>query len=204
MIALIDYGLGNINAFANIYTRLNIPFKFARTAEDLENSSHLILPGVGTFDYAMEKIEASGMRTKLDQLVLKKKLPILGVCVGMQIMAQRSEEGNSNGLGWFDTEVIYINKDCQSNKKNLPHMGWNEINIKNDSKLFHNLKDNSQFYFLHSYYFFPNQEIDVLAFSNYGFSFPSAIRHENIYGVQFHPEKSHCWGIELLKNFSQI
>ena len=87
MIALIDYGLGNINAFANIYTRLNIPFKFARTAEDLENSSHLILPGVGTFDYAMEKIEASGMRTKLDQLVLKKKLPILGVCVGMQINA---------------------------------------------------------------------------------------------------------------------
>tara|TARA_Y100000389_G_scaffold83167_1_gene79712 strand:+ start:5507 stop:6121 length:615 start_codon:yes stop_codon:yes gene_type:complete len=204
MIALIDYGLGNINAFANIYTRLNIPFKFARTAEDLENSSHLILPGVGTFDYAMEKIEASGMRTKLDQLVLKKKLPIIGVCVGMQIMAQRSEEGNSNGLGWFDAEVRYINKDCQNNKKNLPHMGWNEINVKNDSKLLHNLKDNSQFYFLHSYYFFPNQEIDVLAISNYGFNFPSAIRHENIYGVQFHPEKSHCWGIELLKNFSQI
>jgi len=204
LIALIDYGLGNIQAFANIYKRLGVPFCFARSVGDLAGASHMILPGVGSFDWAMERLQDAGMREALDHLVLEEKKPVLGVCVGMQIMAHRSEEGNSAGLGWLQAEVKHFDESQFHHQTHLPHMGWNDVVSTEVSGLFEGLCDGARFYFLHSYYFSPKSFSDVAALSEYGSSFACAVKHENIYGVQFHPEKSHRWGIQLLKNFSKL
>jgi glutamine amidotransferase len=204
VIALVDYGLGNIRAFANIYKRLEIPVTFARTPDDLVGATHIVLPGVGAFDWAMERLDASGMRATLDHLVLEAKRPVLGVCVGMQIMSQRSDEGSAPGLGWFDAEVHRFKESCVQRGTYLPHMGWNDVKPMDDRGLFGELGSDARFYFLHSYYFAPKDTSDVLATSNYGDNFACAVRRNNIYGVQFHPEKSHGWGIQLLKNFADL
>jgi glutamine amidotransferase len=128
MIAIIDYGLGNIRAFANIYKNLNIPFKIASKTDDLKDATKLILPGVGAFDYAMERLQKSGMRESLDELVLQRNLPVLGICVGMQILALSSEEGGLPGLGWIDGVVKKIDTSALTHKTHLPHMGWNNVN----------------------------------------------------------------------------
>lgn len=204
MIAIVDYGLGNIQAFANIYKRLNIPVVFARTAEDFEGATHIVLPGVGAFDWTMERLNASGMRSTLDQLVLGARRPVLGVCVGMQMMAHRSDEGTVPGLGWFDAEVVRFDESRIQGRTHLPHMGWNDVVPTDQSGLFREMDVRRSFYFLHSYYFAPNDLNDVLATTNYGDRFVSAVRRQNVYGVQFHPEKSHGWGIQLLKNFARL
>jgi glutamine amidotransferase len=204
MIAIVDYGLGNIQAFVNIYKRLNIPVVFARTAEDFEGATHIVLPGVGAFDWAMERLNASGMRSTLDHLVLDARRPVLGVCVGMQMMANRSDEGSALGLGWFDAEVFRFDESRIQGRTHLPHMGWNDVAPKYESGLFQEMGVGRPFYFLHSYYFAPNDINDVLATTDYGDRFASAVRRQNVYGVQFHPEKSHGWGIQLLKNFARL
>lgn len=204
MIALVDYGHGNIQAFANIYKRLSIPVTLARTAEPLLNATHIVLPGVGAFDWAMERLDASGMRPTLDRLVLEQKLPVLGVCVGMQMMARCSDEGSAPGLGWFDAEVRRFDESRIQSRTHLPHMGWNDVDPTDDQGLFEEMGSAARFYFLHSYYFAPNDPSDVLATTEYGERFASAVRRGNVYGVQFHPEKSHGWGIQLLKNFAGL
>ena len=204
MITILDYGLGNIQAFANIYRRLNIPVAFARTAEDFEGATHIVLPGVGAFDWAMERLNASGMRATLDRLVLDERLPVLGVCVGMQMMARRSEEGSAFGLGWFDAEVVHFDESRIQGRTHLPHMGWNDVSPSDESGLFQEMGVESRFYFLHSYYFSPNDTNDVLATTDYGVSFACAVHRQNVLGVQFHPEKSHGYGIQLLKNFARL
>ena len=205
MIAIVDYGLGNINAFVNIYKYLSVPIIVAKNANDLVDVTHLILPGVGAFDWAMKQLNVSGMRSKLDQLVLEKKIPVLGVCVGMQIMAHRSEEGHENGLGWIDAEVRRFDKAFNNDYRiDLPHMGWNEVIPKNDHEFFEQIDSNNQFYFLHSFFFAPAVLSDILAITEYGNHFPSAVKRDNIYGVQFHPEKSHGQGVQLLKNFIEL
>lgn len=204
MIAIVDYGLGNIHAFANIYKRLDIPYFFARTSEDLKLATHIILPGVGAFDYAMERLNASGMRSTLDHLVLETKHPVLGVCVGMQILACKSEEGTSNGLGWIDASVKLFDKSRVQGRTHLPHMGWNNVVPVSNGRLFEDREFSWRFYFLHSYYMEPSNSADILATSDYGISFVSAVNHNNIYGVQFHPEKSHSCGTQLLKNFARL
>ena len=151
-VTLIDYGLGNIQAFANIYKRLNIPVHVAATASDLECAERLILPGVGSFDWAMTRLDQSGLREALDGMVLQKHVPVLGVCVGMQIMAHRSEEGNLPGLGWIDADVIRFNQKNVEQTFSLPHMGWNDVHPKSENCLFKGIKS-PRFYFLHSYYF---------------------------------------------------
>ncbi len=203
MIAIVDYGLGNIQAFANIYNRLDIAVKFAKSADDLEGATHIILPGVGAFDWAMECLDASGMRATLDRLVIEERKPVLGICVGMQIMAMRSEEGRADGLAWFDAVVKRFEEPALQ-KLHLPHMGWNDVEPVDNRDLFRDMNTGSRFYFLHSYYFAPNIEGEVLAKSNYGYRFACAVRRQNIYGVQFHPEKSHNWGVHLLKNFAGL
>jgi glutamine amidotransferase len=204
MIYIIDYGLGNLGAFYNIYKRLNIETRFAKKVEDLINVDKIILPGVGAFDHAMDKLNNSGMREKLDELVLVKNIPVIGICVGMQILAKSSEEGNLSGLGWIDGDVKKFDITKIEYHTKLPHMGWNNIEIKNQAPLFDNLDSNSLFYFLHSYYFECNDEKDIIARSHYGIDFSCAIRRNNIYGVQFHPEKSHQYGIQLLNNFAKL
>lgn len=202
-VTLINYGLGNIKAFANIYKRLNISVQVASTVSELRKAERLILPGVGSFDWAMTKLNQSGLRDDLDDLVMKYSVPVLGVCVGMQIMAQRSDEGVLSGLSWIDAEVVRFNQDCHNNNLPLPHMGWNDVQSFSDSCLFKGIVS-PRFYFLHSYYIVPKKPQLSLASTSYSLEFTSAVRSGNIFGTQFHPEKSHHWGINLLHNFCGV
>lgn len=204
MITLIDYGVGNLNAFVNVYKRVNIPVKIAKTKEDLEGAEKLILPGVGHFDHAMQQLNASGMRATLDDLVLNKRIPVIGICVGMQMMAHCSEEGKEEGLKWIDAEVKIFDKSKIFQAAQLPHMGWNDVHPEKESPLFKGLEKDSIFYFLHSYYFQCHQFQDILATTEYAGCFTSATQHKNIYGIQFHPEKSHHYGELLLHNFALL
>ena len=204
MITIIDYGLGNIKAIGNIYERLNIPFNIISEPEKLKNSKKLLLPGVGAFDEAMALLNQSGLRPALEYAVLANKIPVLGICVGMQMLAGTSEEGELPGLGWIDGEVKKIDKTTLEHKPKLPHLGWNSIKIKKTHSLLGSLDEEDGFYFLHSYYFHCNNDQNILATTFYGKEFASVINNENIYGVQFHPEKSHFNGIHLLKNFAEL
>ncbi|WP_151944644.1 imidazole glycerol phosphate synthase subunit HisH [Aliarcobacter butzleri] len=203
MIGIIDYGVGNIKAFANIYKSFNISFKIVRNISELDNVSKLILPGVGSFDHAMTSLQNSGMKDKLDDLVLEKKLPIIGICVGMQMLAKSSDEGVLEGLGWINGVVKKFDKSKIKNAP-LPHMGWNTLNIEKQNKIFDNIEEDPRYYFLHSYYFECNNKEDVIATATYGERFECMVNHENIYGIQCHPEKSHHNGIQLLKNFGEL
>tara|TARA_B110000908_G_C10197421_1_gene423650 strand:+ start:460 stop:1074 length:615 start_codon:yes stop_codon:yes gene_type:complete len=204
MITLIDYGVGNIFAFQNVYKRLDIPTKIAKKQEDLLDAKKLILPGVGSFDYAMEQLNASGMREKLDELVLVKKIPVIGICVGMQIMGNRSDEGKLDGLKWIDSEILKFDESLIEQRTKLPHMGWNDVAPVRNQPLFIGLEKKAIFYFLHSFYFKCNNPTDTIAVSDYGLSFSSAVNKDNIYGIQFHPEKSHQYGEKLLQNFAKL
>jgi glutamine amidotransferase len=203
MIGIIGYGVGNIKAFSNIYKNFDMPYKIVKTKDDFENVTKLILPGVGSFDHAMTSLQNSGMRETLDELVLVKKLPVIGICVGMQMLAKSSDEGELSGLGWIDGVVKKFDKSKIQNGP-LPHMGWNSLNIKDEKSVLSGLDINPRFYFLHSYYFDCRDKNDVLATASYGEEFECVVNHENIYGIQCHPEKSHHNGMKLLKNFGEL
>lgn len=204
MISIVNYGLGNVQAFANIYNRLSIPVNIASTADSLRTASKIILPGVGAFDWAITRLNKSGLRDTLEELVIKKGIPVLGICVGMQIIARSSEEGSLDGLGWIDGEIRKFDQTSFKHLMHLPHMGWNDVVPLNAETLFRNLVTGSRFYFLHSYYFLPDHEDQILSITDYNGRFASSVRRDNIFGVQFHPEKSHQWGIQLLKNFAEL
>ncbi|MDF1760611.1 MAG: imidazole glycerol phosphate synthase subunit HisH [Coxiellaceae bacterium] len=203
MIAIVDYGLGNIRAFANIYKRLNIPYCIADSVALLQQANKIILPGVGAFDHAMKLLNNSGLKATLEKLVLKKKMPVLGICVGMQILMESSEEGQQVGLGWVKGKVKKIDSLRLDNQP-LPHMGWNNLKINLKHPIVENLQNEEDFYFLHSYYVSCNNKIDVVAEAHYGDSFACVIASHNIYGMQCHPEKSHENGITFLKNFAGL
>lgn len=204
MIVIINYGLGNLNAFVNIFKKLDIPVKIATQASDLEGATKIVLPGVGAFDHAMMKLNESGMRETLDDLVLNKKVPVIGICVGMQILSKSSDEGELPGLGYIDGQVRKFDTSTFKQKTRLPHMGWNDIVPKPGHSLFRDLDKDPLYYFLHSYYFECNKNEDAIAHADYGSEFVCAVNNENIYGVQFHPEKSHHYGVQLLKNFAEL
>ena len=204
MITIIDYGVGNIFAFQNVYKRLNIPTKIAKTVKDLENVDKLILPGVGHFDYAMSQLNSSGMRKRLDEIVITEKKPIIGICVGMQMMARKSDEGTVAGLGWIEADVKKFDASIIEFHTKLPHMGWNDVKPTLNHPLFDGLEKDAIFYFLHSYYFNCNNNNEIISTSIYGIKFPSSVQHDNIYGIQFHPEKSHSNGERLLHNFAKL
>jgi glutamine amidotransferase len=204
VIAIVDYGLGNVQAFANIYKRLNISATLASTADSVMRADRIILPGVGSFDWAMQCLERAGLRQALDRRVLEQKVPVLGVCVGMQMMARASEEGTEPGLGWINAEVRRFTFASDNHNLMLPHMGWNDIESIRPSALLNGLETGARFYFLHSYYFAPDADTEVITTADYGGTFACGVQAGNCYGVQFHPEKSHGWGIQLLKNFAEI
>ncbi len=204
MITIIDYGVGNIFAFQNVYKRLDIPTKIAKSREDLMDVQKLILPGVGSFDYAMNLLNSSGMREKLDELVLEKKTPVIGICVGMQMMGNRSDEGKLEGLKWIDGDILKFDEKLIQHRTKLPHMGWNDVIPVRNHPLFSGFEKEVIFYFLHSFYFKCNIPTDSIAISDYGVSFSSAVCKDNIYGIQFHPEKSHQYGEKLLYNFAKL
>lgn len=204
MIHIVDYGLGNIQAFVTMYKRLGIETVRAKAGDDLRDVRKLILPGVGAFDHAMELLDASGMRQPLERLVREHKVPALGICVGMQILAGSSEEGVGAGLGWVGGRVRSFAGNPASAALPMPHMGWNDVIPAASSPLFKGLEDEARFYFLHSFYFECSDPANVAARADYGFQFDCAVQNDNVFGVQFHPEKSHHWGAALLKNFAEL
>ena len=204
MICIIDFGLGNIQAFLTAYKSLGINAIRATHSNHLEGATKIILPGVGSFDRAIENLTNSGMRPFLESLVMSETVPILGICVGMQILADSSEEGDLQGLGWVQGKVISFASRDESQTLPRPHMGWNNVIPRGPSKLFKNIPAATKFYFLHSYLFSCDDENNELATTDYGCNFSSAVFSNNIYGVQFHPEKSHRAGLQLLENFANL
>ena len=204
MISIVDYGLGNILAFINLGKRIGLDIAAVKTTADLASATKIILPGVGSFDHAMELLSGSGMRGPLEDLVFNKKVPVLGVCVGMQIMAERSAEGQARGLGWIPGEVRAMSSllDGCNRSLPLPHMGWNDIRPANGWQLCRGFADEARFYFLHSFYYECADGAHIAATCEYGVEFACAVRCGHIQGVQFHPEKSHHFGASLIKNFA--
>lgn len=205
MICIVDYGVGNIQAFLNLFKRLGIEARRADTPDALSDAERLVLPGVGHFDHAMQRLNDSGMRTKLEELVLGAQVPVIGICVGMQMLAQGSDEGRLAGLNWVPGRVRAFSSQPQSADLPMPHMGWNELQPSVDSKLFSKgFEKAPQFYFLHSYFFDAQDKQDVAATASYGLNFDAVVSRGHIHGVQCHPEKSHHWGEQLLKNFVEL
>jgi imidazole glycerol-phosphate synthase subunit HisH len=201
VIAIVQYGVGNVGAIANIYKKLGIAVTLATSPAELNAAARIILPGVGAFDWAMGRLNDSGMREALELAVQVDKKPLLGICVGMQMLALRSDEGKLAGLGWIDGEVKRFDVGSVTQ---LPHMGWNDVEPSEGNGLFRDLSSGARFYFLHSYYFRAASEEHVLAVTDYHGEFASSVRAANVYGVQFHPEKSHQWGVKLLNNFAEV
>ncbi len=204
MIAVVNYGLGNVQAILNIYHRLGMPAEGVTSAERLSSAEKIVLPGVGAFDWAMSRLSDSGMREVLTSRVLGDGIPVLGICVGMQMLASSSEEGSLPGLNWIPGEVKRLAPMGDAGALPLPHMGWNSTTPVERSGLFAGFESDPRFYFLHSFYFAPSSTEDVLSVTSYGGKFAASVRRGNIHGVQFHPEKSHEWGIQLLKNFGAM
>ena len=197
MTVIIDYGLGNLGSIANMIKKVGHKCIITSELEEIKKASKLILPGVGSFDNGMKSLKELGMIEVLNQKILIEKTPILGICLGMQLMTQSSEEGKLSGLGWIDAKT----KKFVSDTLKIPHMGWNIIKHQKESKLFDECKSEKRFYFVHSYCVSCNNQEDILANTNYTQDFVSSFEKENIIGVQFHPEKSHKFGMQLLKNF---
>lgn len=204
MIGVVDYGLGNVQAFLTMYKRLNIPAVAVRSAPEVEAATKLILPGVGAFDHAMSLLNASGMRDAVVEAATARAVPLLGVCVGMQMMANGSDEGDLPGLGLVQGRVVDMKKLNAAAALPMPHMGWNDIEPVGSNVLFKGFDDGLRFYFLHSFCFSCDDESDVLARTEYGATFSCAVKRANVIGVQFHPEKSHHFGAGLLRNFAEM
>lgn len=201
MIVIVDYKMGNLGSIANIIKKVGHVSVITSDIAIIKNATKLILPGVGAFDKAMRNIQELNLMDVLNEKVLVQKTPLLGICLGMQLLTQKSEEGNVSGLGWIEGEVIKFNFKENSSDLKIPHMGWNEVNIPSQHVLFDGLYENPRFYFVHSYHAVCKHSENILAKSTYGYDFASGIVKNNIMGVQFHPEKSHKFGMKLIKNF---
>lgn len=203
MITIINYGSGNIRAITNIFDQNKVPYIIANSPENVERAEKILLPGVGAFDETISVLNQTGFREVLDRKVLSEGVPVIGVCVGMQILGLSSEEGVLPGLGWINGTIKKFQKENIPGRPKLPHMGWNTIEITNDNGLFKGIPSGSDFYFLHSYYFDTAEE-NTMAKCNYGDNFACAVNKGKIFGVQFHPEKSHHNGVRLLLNFAEL
>lgn len=203
MIGIIDYGLGNISAFLEAYARMFIPACRVTDSQTLEQANGIVLPGVGSFDGAVTRLRSVPYFGELVERVVEDRVPVLGVCVGFQMMMERSEEGSSKGLGWIPGEVTLLEAHEPGSIAPLPHMGWNDVDVNSASTLLSGL-DDARFYFLHSYRVVPGDDGAVIATTAYGDSFVSVAARDNVYGTQFHPEKSHHWGLSLLRNFAEL
>jgi glutamine amidotransferase len=203
MVTIIDYGTGNLGSIQNMLKKIGCKSIITSNINEIENSEKLLLPGVGKFDYGMQQLIDRNILEVLNKKVLIEKTPILGICLGVQLFTQKSEEGLLPGLGWFNSETIKFKIDTSSNYK-IPNMGWQNITKKKESKLLSGLPANARFYFVHSYHLKCNSPDDILLEANYSYNYTCAIEKENIVGVQFHPEKSHKFGMKILQNFVEL
>ena len=203
MIVIIDYGMGNLRSVQKKLAQAGVYSEISSDIKTIARADKLILPGVGNFAKGVKNLKQYGLWDLINSKVLFEKTPILGICLGMQIMATHSEEGDEEGFGWIDANVVRFRIDDKLKHK-VPHIGWNTAYVHRSSPLWKELSNESMFYFVHSYHIICHNKEDVLTTSEYEYSFVSAIQKDNIYGTQFHPEKSYSWGEELFKNFVEI
>lgn len=201
MITIVNYGMGNLGSVFNMFKRIGVEAQIVDRPEDLLSAKKILLPGVGSFDNAMKRINESGFLAILNQKALVDKVPVLGICLGMQLLTRGSEEGNLPGLGWIAADTIRF---PNQNGLKVPHMGWNLVHPASASPLTDSLPDEPRFYFVHSYRVHVDDERNSILKCTYGVDFDAAVQHENIFGAQFHPEKSHKFGMRLLENFARI
>jgi len=204
MIVIVDYGVGNLGSIINMLKKAGARAIASSDPEILQRAEKLILPGVGAFDAGMNKLNECGLVPLLNHLALEKKVPFLGLCLGLQLMTKRSEEGQTPGLGWLEAETLRFKFEADQAHLKVPHMGWNTIEIRKSHPLFKDLDPEARFYFVHSFYVRSQDPQDVLAETDYGGYFHSIFSRDNIMGFQFHPEKSHKYGMRLLKNFAEM
>jgi glutamine amidotransferase len=200
-IGILDYGVGNLGSVRNMLRRVGCDTTIVQTPEEMRDCARLILPGVGAFDRAMERLDASGLRGPLDEMALERRVPVLGICLGMQLLTRGSEEGNRAGLGYIAAEARRFPRDLGLK---VPHMGWNLVRPANPSPLTAHLEPESRFYFVHSYYVIADNPDDSMLKCDYGLTFDAGIMHGNVFGAQFHPEKSHRFGKALFAAFGGI
>jgi len=201
MIIVIDYEMGNIGSIINMIKKTGGEAVLSSDLARIETAEKLILPGVGSFDTGMQNLDKLGLVDVLRRRVVREKVPILGICLGMQLLSEKSEEGVLPGLGFISGQTVKFKFDNVNANLRIPHMGWNSVNIKKESPLFYEMYENPIFYFVHSYHIVCNNAEDVLTTTNYGYEFTSSLQRVNILGTQFHPEKSHKYGLRLMKNF---
>lgn len=203
MIVVIDYGMGNLGSIMNMFKKIGAEAVLTSDPAEIEKAAKIVLPGVGAFDAGMKKLEDLGLIPVLNHKVIEDKTPTIGVCLGMQLLTNSSEEGNLPGLGWIDAKTVKFSFNAEKSIKNkIPHMGWNTVEIKKQHAIFENMYPEPRFYFVHSYHVRCNDRENILTETFHGYSFTSSITQGNITGVQFHPEKSHKFGMKLLNNFA--
>lgn len=203
MIVIVDYGMGNLGSIANMFSRIDIQATISRDVEAIAAATKLVLPGVGAFDQGMSSLRAFGLEAILDDRVRVARVPVLGICLGMQLLTRGSEEGTQPGLGWVPASTMRFRPEPQSTLK-VPHMGWNTVELRKPSPLFDEMYEEPRFYFVHSFYVACERAEDVLTATRYGGEFCSALQAGHVFGVQFHPEKSHKFGMKLLRNFATL
>ena len=203
MLVIVDYGVGNLASIKNMLKKAGFDSVLASDVSSIETASKIILPGIGAFDHCMIQFNESGMREAIARRVLNDKLPVLGICVGLQMLMENSEEGSESGLGWIAGKTVKFKKEKIGALK-IPHMGWTNVRIEKESALTSNLETDPRFYFVHSYHVVPDNKSDELLSANYGYDFTAAVSRDNIYGAQFHPEKSHKYGMKILENFARL
>jgi glutamine amidotransferase len=203
MIAVVDYGMGNVGSVLNMLKRLGVKASLASTEEAVREAPALILPGVGAFGAGMRALEARRLIDPLTEAVINRGTPILGICLGMQLFTEQSDEDHVPGLGWLPAKTVRFDSTRPDAPSIVPHMGWNEIQVRGRSAIFRDL-ETARFYFVHSYHVTTDATEIVIADTTHGYPFVSAVARDNIYGVQFHPEKSHRFGLAILRNFAML
>ena len=203
MITIVDYGVGNLGSIVNMLKKVGAKAQASSDPDVLSQARKLILPGVGAFDAGMKKLNEAGLVPLLNELVLEKKVPVIGLCLGMQLLTKGSEEGTEAGLGWIDAHTVRFKFGPENANLKIPHMGWNTLDVQRQHPLVSDLGLESRFYFVHSYHVVCADEADVVAYTDYGYPIAAIVNKGNILGAQFHPEKSHKYGMQLLRNFAE-
>lgn len=203
MLAIVDYGMGNLGSIVHALRRIDVAATLTSSPDDIQQADRIILPGVGSFDRGMENLSKRNLIPVLEERVLEDHVPILGICLGMQLFCERSEEGTSQGLGWIESSARRFRFERNGSRLKVPHMGWNAVRT-NDKTLLSGINGQDRFYFVHSFHLDDVREENIIGTTSYGYEFPSVIRRGNIMGIQCHPERSHRSGIRILRNFMDL